>query len=435
MPNDNQLPATQHVESDALPLAISEGAVPVRALAAERITDVLPAVAYERIGQMVLTDKAEEILNEPLPDDEVDIRPDGLIYASHEYVVRQLNRAFGRMGWTLVPGSPLTRRPESNPPEYFQRWVLFVGGVYCSEALSSAIFYDNGLMTLDDCAEKIKSDCKRRTTKDLGIGTECWNRRFQKRIRDEQCVQVVVQTSKGNVKQWRRIDADPLKGELGTRSEEKKGQDNTVRAGSTPNPPGQGEPRLASMDTAGTVSPQSTARATGDSRTPPPTSAPAAAPTRVSAQGAGNPRRAGNVAPDSSLAEHPYQGPEKPNGTTAPSDGPPVSNATERPATPASDSPKPMRGGLLPLQERHIWARARAAGLAVGDDASALLDFLVEARDGTGSPFTTIVPLAGRTSGENVNALMKGLQGFKLTALLKQIDAAKVHNPKTVEPI
>src|SRR5712664_1731986 len=108
MADEKNLPATQHVESDA-PLTIREDAVPVRALAAERITDVLPAIAYERIGQMIISPEAEAVLNEPLPDDEVDIRPDGLIYASHEYVVRQLNRAFGRMGWTLVPGSPLTR--------------------------------------------------------------------------------------------------------------------------------------------------------------------------------------------------------------------------------------------------------------------------------------------------------------------------------------
>src|SRR5712692_4858324 len=381
---DSQLPATQHVVEPEAPLTIREDAVPVRGLAAERITDVLPAMAYERIGQMVISPEADAVLNEPLPDDEVDIRPDGLIYASHEYVVRQLNRAFGRMGWTLIPGSPLARRPDANPPEYFQRWVLFVGGVYCAEALASRVFYDNGQMHLDDVAEAIKSDCKSRVAKDLGIATECWNRRFAKKWRDEFAVQVVApKRDKGqmiNAKLWRRIDGDALEGELGTVEETEK--------------------KRRTQDSA-----RATGSAVNQGGSPPPPTAPVAAPA------------SSGKAP----AETPGNG-ERQAGVALPIQPPRVE-------APGPTDLKTMRGGLLPQQERAIWARARAAGLVDHEDANALIDLLVKGN------YTTIVPISGRTSTENCAAMFKGIQGMKLAALLKQIDASKVTRPDQVETI
>ena len=135
--NDETLPATNDENLAAAEnngaLAINADAVPEqRRFAADSIRAPLPPAVYERLGQLIIDQKAETILDEPLPPEEADILPDsGFVYAPWEYYARQLNRAFGRAGWTLIPGSPLAQEPNSN--NYYRVWILFLGGVYYSE--------------------------------------------------------------------------------------------------------------------------------------------------------------------------------------------------------------------------------------------------------------------------------------------------------------
>lgn len=219
------------IEETPLDLKLDETALPPsegRQIAAAKITDSLPASAYVGASTLSVTREQEAILDEPVPDNEIDIRPDGLIYVSHEYVRRQLNRAFGRLQWALVPGSPLVM--DGN--ELYQRWVLLVQGTYVSEALASRKYFANGNQGRDDVAEAIKSDCLRRCCKDLGIGLEAWNRRRAEHWRRTDAIQVLCTTSQGNKKLWRRKDADPLNGEIappvGAGMENKGRADNTV---------------------------------------------------------------------------------------------------------------------------------------------------------------------------------------------------------------
>lgn len=202
------------VEETPLELKLDESALPLsdnsRQIAAAKLTDTLPASAYTGAGTLQVTVEQEKILDEPVPDNEIDIRPDGLIYVSHEYVRRQLNRAFGRLQWALVPGSPLVA--EGN--DLYQRWVLLVQGTYVSEAFASRRYFQNGNQTRDDVAEAIKSDCLRRCCKDLGIGLQAWNRRFGEQWKRKYAVQVVVSSNQGNKHQWRRADGDPLNNEI-----------------------------------------------------------------------------------------------------------------------------------------------------------------------------------------------------------------------------
>lgn len=331
-------------------LAVNEAALPARQLAAEKVTDVLPPPAYERIGQFVLSPDAEKILNEPLSDDEVDIRPDdGMIYASHEYYRRQLNRAFGRMGWTLVPGSPLTQRPGTN--EWYQRWVLFVAGVYAAEAFESYDYQpNNARMDLSDVAEAIKSGALKRCCKDLGLATECWNKRFQQRWRKEHAIQVVAKVWKQgqqvNKQLWRRKDADPLPNELNQ----------------APSP--------------------TTARQSQGSANPPPASA-SPPPEPVT-----QPKAA---APSKPAPKHAVQ--PKPSGVAAQ----PERGGGSAPAA----APKPAQTPrLLDSQVRLLFARGRNCGLIVSDDATPMLEYLAEF--GIAS-----VVSDGKTSTENCTATFK----------------------------
>ena len=356
-------------------LAINESAVPARSLAAEKVTDVLPPAAYERIGQFVLSPEAEKVLNEPLPDDEVDIRPDdGMIYASHEYYRRQLNRAFGRMGWTLVPGSPLTQRPGTN--EWYQRWVLFVGGVYAAEAFESYDYQpNNARMDLSDVAEAIKSGALKRCCKDLGVATECWNKRFQQRWRNEHAVQVVAKVFRRgqevNANVWRRKDADKLPGEQ--------------------------------QRSSGPSSPTTARQSQGnDDRNPAsPPAAPVSQPTKAAAP---SPKPAPKPTPAAAAS--------------APKPAPAAKPVTMVPDPKPAQTPR-----LLDSQIRLLFARGRNAGLIVGEDATPMIEYL-------GEFGIAVVTSDGKTSAENCNATMKNVPPNQFTTLVKKLDElAKAAKP------
>lgn len=205
MPDENEsLPA----KADA-PLQVNTAVLPERAYAVQKVSDPLPPAMIERVGQMVVTDEQAEILTAPVPDDEIDIRPDGFIYVSHEYCRRQLNLAFKPLGWTMIEASPIVPRPGTN--EFYQKWALFIGGVFAGVTMASRQLHDkNAAQDMSDIYESIKSDCIRRLCKDLGLGIQAWNKREQKRWRDLYAVRVLCRTKDGNVARWRRTDADPF---------------------------------------------------------------------------------------------------------------------------------------------------------------------------------------------------------------------------------
>jgi len=344
------------------PLQVNANLLPERQhlFAAEKITDVLPNEAYARIGQLQLSAEEEASLDAPVADDEIDLRPDGLIYVSHEYIRRRFNEAFGRMGWTLVPGSPLIRRPDSN--EYFQRWVLFIRGIYCAEALSSAIFRerkqggdddeggDSGFMSIDDLSETIKSNCARRCAKDLGLGLEVWNRRFQERWRDQYGMQVLVRGRRGNRRLWRRKDAPPFTdrwtGEVMEFSIEP-----APKKAAPPSAQGTDQP-------AGPSGPVTT----------PPAAAPPPAPPAAAA-----PEPPAQAKPAAPIATPP------PAAETQSS--PPAADAGR--SKDVANPPTPRAGAaggrkILPTQIRGLLARCANAKLLVGDDATAAIDWLCQ---------------------------------------------------------
>lgn len=373
----DQVPATiEENHREEQPLAIREDAVPVRQFAAEKITDVLPAAAYERIGQLpALTKVQVDELDEVIPDDEVDIKPDGAVYASHEYYRRKLNKVFGPLQWTLIPGSPLMPRKDTSDnrkSEWYQRWILFVGGCYVSEAIASrTLWNDNANMSMDDVAEAIKSDALKRACKDLGLAKECWQKRWTEAWRKKYCVQVVVQTKDGNKNQWRRKDQDPL-------------------------------PREVTTQARGAA--------------PQPQQAPAAAP--VASAPAPKPPEAPKVA---APAKPVQVVPDAPKAAPAPAPAQPA--ATPKPA----NTPK-----LLDSQIRMAFARSRNAGLIVGEDAAPMMEWL------TSTYGIAEVVSDGKKSTELCHAMIKMVPPAQFTAMIKKLDElAKGAKPdgEVAEPI
>ena len=437
MPDENfeydnaQVPAPAQPQTGEL--AIRTDTLPDRSLAAERITDVLPPTAYERIGQMALTEQQEAVLNEPLPDDEADIRPDdGAVYASHDFYRRQLNRAFGRCGWTLVPGSPLTQRPNTN--EWYQRWTLFIGGVYVAEAIASRDYQpDNARMDLSDVAEAIKSDALRRCCKDLGIAIECWNKRWTQRWRHEHAIKVVARVwSKGqqsNKNLWRRKDSDPFPNEL--TSGAGGGQRGGVASpdSPTPRPAPAPVPQAESGDAnyqrwANEFGPA--AAVSGDA-----VGAPGNAPTepaggKTTGATAGTPPRQQGGEADKPAA---VAGPsDNARAASAKAGAAPQQTTMHGSAAPPADPKKPATRGVTPRQVNFVWVRARTAGLARGSDCNRLIDLLTEfGIAGADTP--------GRTSEETAAAMIARIPGTRLTEFLKRVDSLRGQDPNTAETI
>lgn len=200
----------------------------------QRNTELEPVVlrdtTFTKIATKPVSVKAAKILMAPVDEEnEIDILPTGEVYMSHVFVRRRLNKAFGPMGWAL---RPLTiEKPDEEIHQMYQRYALVASGRVVATAVGSAKYfpktregYANPRTDYADTAEAAKSNALTRCSKDLGIGSECWDRRWILRWRNKYAVHVwVVEKKRGRgaqagetdtVDYWRRIDAEPFKNEL-----------------------------------------------------------------------------------------------------------------------------------------------------------------------------------------------------------------------------
>jgi hypothetical protein len=183
---------------------------------------------FAKIATKPVSKTAAKILTSPVdPVKEVDVLPTGECYMAQVHVRRRLNAAFSPMGWALRPLTMETPNTEIN--QMYQRFALVANGRVVAVAVGSAKYfprskdgkYANPRMDYADVAESIKSNALTRCCKDLGIGSELWDRRFATDWRNKHCVHVwvAVRDKKNPTKteskdQWRRIDSEPFEGEI-----------------------------------------------------------------------------------------------------------------------------------------------------------------------------------------------------------------------------
>lgn len=162
-------------------------------------------------ASLLKIEKSEaEILAAPISDDDLDIKPTGEVYASQRVYRKLLNHAFGHGQWALIPRGPF--RVENN--YVIREYALYVRGSFVSEAIGGQEYHaDNDRMSWDDACEGAKSNALTRCGKDLGIASECWDRRATEAFKDRLCVRVFRQG--GKKPEWRRLDAKPFWNETG----------------------------------------------------------------------------------------------------------------------------------------------------------------------------------------------------------------------------
>ncbi|WBW70631.1 mitochondrial DNA repair protein [Schizosaccharomyces osmophilus] len=139
-------------------------------------------------------------LTAPLSLEDVEIKPDGILYLPEIKYRRILNSAFGPGGWGLAPRGNTTVTSKSVSREY----ALVCHGRLVSVARGEQTYFDpEGVAT---ASEGCKSNALMRCCKDLGVASELWDPRFIRTFKRERCTEVFVENvmTKKKRKLWRR---------------------------------------------------------------------------------------------------------------------------------------------------------------------------------------------------------------------------------------
>ncbi|KAL2314974.1 hypothetical protein POMI540_1533 [Schizosaccharomyces pombe] len=141
-----------------------------------------------------------DLLTAPLEVDDIEIKPDGILYLPEIKYRRILNKAFGPGGWGLAPRGNTNVTSKSVSREY----ALVCHGRLVSVARGEQTYFDpEGIAT---ASEGCKSNALMRCCKDLGVASELWDPRYIRVFKRENCVEVFVENvlTKKRRKLWRR---------------------------------------------------------------------------------------------------------------------------------------------------------------------------------------------------------------------------------------
>ncbi|KXT00206.1 hypothetical protein AC578_7002 [Pseudocercospora eumusae] len=204
---------TQKVQSE---LSASDESEPLRSLT-DGLQDPPPVLSenekqidwtrsFHGLSSTPFTPEQAQILQEPLEYDDVEIKPDGIVYLPEIKYRRKLNRAFGPGGWGLAPRGETIVTAKTVTREY----ALVCNGRLVSIARGEQQYFDpDGIPT---ATEGCKSNALMRCCKDLGIASELWDPRFIKKFMSEMARETIVehQVTKKRRKHFMRKD-DQLK--------------------------------------------------------------------------------------------------------------------------------------------------------------------------------------------------------------------------------
>lgn len=143
---------------------------------------------YTGIASAPFSPEAIKVLMTDVSDDDVEIRPDGLIYLPEIKYRRILNHAFGPGAWSLLPVDITVSQSDN---QMYYRGRLYVHGRFVSESIGEQQYFaSNDRMSYATAAESAKSNCLMRTCKDLGCASSLWDPTFTRRWVAQYAVQV-----------------------------------------------------------------------------------------------------------------------------------------------------------------------------------------------------------------------------------------------------
>ncbi len=169
-----------------------------------------------------LTAEQQRILREPIPRDEIEIKPDkaGLIYAPAARIRQKLLDAFGPGGWKLVPVKAGLKNVTVQGNRVIYPARLYVHGPggwrFVSEASGGQKYVaENPEMDWASAIEAARTDALTRTAKDLGVALDLWLKSYGRAWKEEYAIEVWVEGAPGSrvagkkETRWRRFDDEP----------------------------------------------------------------------------------------------------------------------------------------------------------------------------------------------------------------------------------
>ncbi|KAF2852263.1 Mgm101p-domain-containing protein [Plenodomus tracheiphilus IPT5] len=143
--------------------------------------------SYHGLGSVSFTPEQTELLLAPIVQQDVEVKPDGLLYLPEIKYRRILNKAFGPGGWGLAPRGESIMTGKLVTREY----GLVVQGRLVSIARGEQQYFDpDGIPT---ATEGCKSNALMRCCKDLGIASELWDPRFIREFTNKMTKEVWVE--------------------------------------------------------------------------------------------------------------------------------------------------------------------------------------------------------------------------------------------------
>ncbi|KAL8297390.1 hypothetical protein RB600_002410 [Gaeumannomyces tritici] len=162
------------------------------------------SASFHGLGSIPYSTEAAQILMAPLDPEDVEVKPDGIIYLPEIKYRRILNRAFGPGGWGLAPRGELIVGEKIVTREY----ALVCHGRFVGQARGECQYFSDE--SIPTAGEGCKSNALMRCCKDLGIGSELWDprfiRSFKKQYAQEVWVEHVVNKKKRQI--WTRKDGE-----------------------------------------------------------------------------------------------------------------------------------------------------------------------------------------------------------------------------------
>ncbi|KAI0846421.1 mitochondrial genome maintenance MGM101 [Daldinia vernicosa] len=158
--------------------------------------------SYHGLGTSAFSPETAAVLQARLNPEDIEVKPDGIIYLPEIKYRRILNTAFGPGGWGLAPRGQLMVHEKLVTRDY----ALVVHGRFVAQARGEmSYFTEEGVST---AAEGCKSNALMRCCKDLGIASELWDPRFIRKFMKEHAMQIWVEhaTTKKRKQIWLRKD-------------------------------------------------------------------------------------------------------------------------------------------------------------------------------------------------------------------------------------